>query len=282
MIIPHSSICTDRMEPLLNYFSRSGGWFSTYDTRPAHLFEGVDQRLLIYILGGDNIYTTKYNRWSTETRHLLLQGLSYNRSYKSNRIATMPKIGNSIIFSIVDKIIQKKSTTPSNNGIELFYHNAPRYFIRFSNNPPYFYNDKEGESISSHIKTINVPKERETLYSAIYNSTLFYIWFILVSNCRDLTSRDIKAYPNTNGFFDSILVQRLYDDYNAKSKRKITYYKATGQVIYDEFYPKLSKPIIDEIDKVLAKHYGFTDEELDFIINYDIKYRMGDELNEDE
>jgi len=26
---------------------------------------------------------------------------------------------------------------------------------------------------------------------------------------------------------------------------------------------------------VLAQHYGFTDEELDFIINYDIKYRMG-------
>jgi len=30
-----------------------------------------------------------------------------------------------------------------------------------------------------------------------------------------------------------------------------------------------------EIDRVLADHYGFTDEELDFIINYDIKYRMG-------
>jgi len=26
---------------------------------------------------------------------------------------------------------------------------------------------------------------------------------------------------------------------------------------------------------VLAQHYGFTDEELDIIINYDIKYRMG-------
>ncbi|MFH1515159.1 MAG: hypothetical protein ABIG42_06840 [bacterium] len=36
-----------------------------------------------------------------------------------------------------------------------------------------------------------------------------------------------------------------------------------------------SERIIDEIDRVLAKHYGFTDEELDFIINYDIKYRMG-------
>lgn len=42
-------------------------------------------------------------------------------------------------------------------------------------------------------------------------------------------------------------------------------------------YPRESKPIIDEIDQLLAQHYGFTDEELDFIINYDIKYRMGAE-----
>ncbi len=48
----------------------------------------------------------------------------------------------------------------------------------------------------------------------------------------------------------------------------------TKQTEY-EYYHRLSKPIIDEIDRVLAKHYGFTDEELDFIINYDIKYRMG-------
>ena len=32
-------------------------------------------------------------------------------------------------------------------------------------------------------------------------------------------------------------------------------------------------PITDEIDWVLMEHYGFTDEELDFITNYDI--RMG-------
>ncbi len=28
-------------------------------------------------------------------------------------------------------------------------------------------------------------------------------------------------------------------------------------------------------DRVLAQHYGFTAEELDDLINYDIKYRMG-------
>ncbi len=42
---------------------------------------------------------------------------------------------------------------------------------------------------------------------------------------------------------------------------------------YFNFRP--SKPITDEIDRVLTKHYGLTDEELDFIINYDIKYRLG-------
>jgi hypothetical protein len=31
------------------------------------------------------------------------------------------------------------------------------------------------------------------------------------------------------------------------------------------------------IDKIFAKYYGFAEENLDFIINYDIKYRMGGE-----
>jgi hypothetical protein len=33
--------------------------------------------------------------------------------------------------------------------------------------------------------------------------------------------------------------------------------------------------------RLRAKHYGFTDEELDFIINYDIKYRMGKAISDE-
>ena len=46
--------------------------------------------------------------------------------------------------------------------------------------------------------------------------------------------------------------------------------------------PHLSKPIIDEIDRALARHYGLSDEELDFIINYDVKYRMGASAGEED
>jgi hypothetical protein len=52
---------------------------------------------------------------------------------------------------------------------------------------------------------------------------------------------------------------------------KTAIYQSTGEIKYEEYYAYKSKPIINEIDRVLAKHYGFTDEEMDFIINYDIK-----------
>jgi len=44
--------------------------------------------------------------------------------------------------------------------------------------------------------------------------------------------------------------------------------------------PKKSKPIIDEIEINLGKHFGFSELQIDFLINYDIKYRMG--LNGEE
>lgn len=49
----------------------------------------------------------------------------------------------------------------------------------------------------------------------------------------------------------------------------------TGELEYDEFWPKHAKITLDRADEEIAPYYGFTEEELDFIINYDIKYRMG-------
>ena len=40
--------------------------------------------------------------------------------------------------------------------------------------------------------------------------------------------------------------------------------------------------ICDHIDSYLRVHYLFTHEELDFIINYDIKYCKGKELTASE
>ncbi len=62
-------------------------------------------------------------------------------------------------------------------------------------------------------------------------------------------------------------------------KRKENRNKGKDIVEFTQFNVRDSKFIIDQIDCLLAKHYGFTHEELDFIINYDIKYRMGKEIS---
>ena len=73
----------------------------------------------------------------------------------------------------------------------------------------------------------------------------------------------------------SVLCDLGRDFLNAVKKTAYTFNKANLQI--ESFDIRASKSIIDEIDQVLAGYYGFTNEELDFIINYDIKYRMGQE-----
>ena len=72
-------------------------------------------------------------------------------------------------------------------------------------------------------------------------------------------------------------------DLQANSKMLVRVQKQTGKTETQSFRIQKSKPLIDEIDAVLAKHYGFSAAELDFIVNYDIKFRLGaDEAEDDE
>jgi hypothetical protein len=121
--------------------------------------------------------------------------------------------------------------------------------------------------------------------AAILNSSLHYWFWSNFSDCRNKTYQVMLNLPIPIDTVktDSELVQLgqiLMKDYRTNAERRVRHHKG-GTTEFDEFYPKYSKPIIDEIDRVLAQHYGFTEEELDFIINYDIKYRMGKDAEED-
>lgn len=74
----------------------------------------------------------------------------------------------------------------------------------------------------------------------------------------------------------TVLNAALMKDLKKHSVRRRIPYKTTGFVEYDEYYPRASKQLIDKIDELLALYYGFNAEELDFLMNYDIKYRMGE------
>jgi len=65
--------------------------------------------------------------------------------------------------------------------------------------------------------------------------------------------------------------------YAKTAVRRAVPYEKTGLVEYDEFYPQRVKAEIDRIDEQLGPMMGLSAEQLDYVINYDIKYRMGQE-----
>ncbi len=121
---------------------------------------------------------------------------------------------------------------------------------------------------------------------ALMNSGLFYLFFILHGDCFHLSNALTEAFPVPPALASdvnlAVLGRRLDEDVRANAVRKTIRTKDGDTIAYDEFEIGRSKLIIDEIDTLLAEHYGFTDEELDFIINYDIKYRVGAEEDSDK
>lgn len=296
MIVQLSFACTDRMEPIQKLcFSQSNSiWLSHFDDRPAKLFDGLEHiraTIAISTKSGNNIgdvYSTAYNRWYAESRSQLFSTITFDSVPIATKVpgGTIPKIGPMPASAILKRIAKQKplrqSLHSSGTGT-VYFHNAPQYWIRAMDFAPYFWNERDGEQLSSHVKTLKFKNNADVqVIVAVLNSSLFYWWFLLLSNCRDLNLREIENFPiglkqMSKGTKISLVkaATKLMISFKHNSRRKETKYKATGRVIYDEFNQKPSKPIVDEIDQALARHYGLTEEELDFIINYDIKYRMG-------
>jgi hypothetical protein len=266
-------------------------WTSSFAIRPAKLFEGVEQRLTI-VLGlhkqGSELekFSTKYHQWYINERPILFQKLSYCNSSTLNQ-TNIPKINSPLELKILEKIQNAKpgiigESLVKQSKAKLFFHRTPGYWIRMMNFEPFFKSPTHDRSIH-HIRELSFSNtEMSDFAGAVGSSSMFFFWFFAVGNCRNLTLDDLKTFPigkpskkilsRISSLFDELMI-----DFNKKSS-----IKSRGTTSFQEFDWGASKPIIDKIDAVLADHYGFTEEELDFIINYDIKYRMGKELESDE
>lgn len=281
VIIPISAVTTPRMASLVKIVKK-GIWASFYDFRPGKLFDGVNIRLCIIINDtvSKNCHTTKYKRWYSENRASIFTNMAYHPSNPCDE-PIISKCSNHLEYSIFKKIygwnyLQYNGGNKTNT---LYYHDAILYWLRATDFEPSF----EGY-LSSHVKKVYFKDKQDlTAALALFNSTFFYWFWTSLSNCRDLSFEILyKMRPFCTCSKDNKTLQCLMRDFLSNAKIKERNQKQTGLVRYKEFYPSLSKKIINEIDKVLAINYGINDEELDYIINYDIKYRMGEALNGDE
>jgi len=288
MIVPSSAVGLDDTRCLRDLLAKRYCylWYSTYSIRPAKLFEGVDQRLCIVLGDGASnepnaLFTARYRHWHAEERPALFPTLVYMSSFVHPRLNRIAQIGDPIAKEILVKLETHASRearsyySTGNSGFTAHYHRSPRYWIKSMDFEQYFKSDTRSRSVHHFRDLCFKAKAEGKCVCGILNSSLYFLWFMAICNGRNLTSTDVARFA-VGSIGDAMqkrlvaLFDRLMKDYKQHS-----FIRERTDCKFQEFSPSLSKGIIDEIDEALGQHYGFTASETDFIINYDIKYRMG-------
>lgn len=294
MIVPLALVCTQRMTNIQKLLEMErSSWYSNFAWRPAKLFDAVNRALSIFIVNASKTrhhYTTPYIKWTSDNRKDLFKGIVYTQYDENRNSFWMPKLGTHIELSILANILAQPKHIGNytvNRPLNKVYYRTTGglYWKVFTNFAPKFLcNGIEGHS--SRETSLSVAQQQITnSLVAFLSSNLFWWWYTITSNLRDLNPSDINGIKLPDHLLEDLTLQKLgmayMKDLETNSTMLTREQKHKGTTQTQSFKISKSKPIIDEIDKVLARHYGFTEEELDFIINYDIKYRMGDELNEE-
>jgi hypothetical protein len=272
-----------------------------FDDRPGKLFDGLQNCRSVILISQSNrssnsmrLSTARYQRWPSETREYLFALFQYVPIVEASlHSGLFPKYAHAVEQSIFHKVKARAKHTLAvtfsrrSTNTFIFYQEATRYWIKATVGLPYYAkNGSIGAPAHGRYIYFDRPETAQAV-SALLNSSLFYIYFVAYGDCFHLSDGLVSRFPvdptivNSGALVD--LNERLTTDLKNNSETK-SINTSTGDVIrYAEFSASKSKNIIDRIDREIAKHYGFTDEELDFIINYDIKYRMGrDSQNEED
>jgi hypothetical protein len=151
---------------------------------------------------------------------------------------------------------------------KIYYHSGGRYFRKCIKH-----------KLSNEYKELQVKPGAENSIICLISSSLYYWYWLLESDCYHVTKTDVLEFPAHPGALSAPELVGLGDDLLADLENNAivrTRNRKSGEVVQEvNYYVGKSKGLIDKIDLNIAKHYGLTDEETDFIINYDIKHRMG-------
>ncbi len=285
-IVPAASVCTDGYAILRNMLIAAGELIiSSYGDNPGNLFKGLPHsRLSIILLNKGvkkrRIFSTKYNKWRPQERDILFQNLAFVESTEIGTQFSISKLGNNIEKSILDKFHRTTLVFAQHSVLArhspVYYTRKLSHFVQILNFVPLIYDQSGNRRNPSELKEIwFASEETANAILGFLNSSLFS-WLITIhSDCRNLNKREIEMTR-----FDlteeqhitqlAAIAEELMTDIDNNSRMI-----PQGELTIQATYPRKSKSILDKIDRVLKQHYGFTDAELDFIINYDIKYRMG-------
>jgi hypothetical protein len=290
LIVPISVMCTERtIEVQRQVLTKRSSWVSTFDVFPARVFEGAAQRVSIVIASNNahdapHMFTTRYLRWFQQERPTLIEGLQYADTTGLGKPGWLPRLGSAIEASILRRLtgLPLSGQINRDGGSSIYAHRIINNFVKAMNFAPFFKKADGTVTTSDDFKIVRVEKGLSGILISILNSSLFYWYWRAHGDGFHCGYRDIGMFPldmksivGKHKIDLERLADRLSQSLEKNSEIRTRNQKATGLVHLQTFFVGKSKSIIDEIDQCLADYLKLDPVEVDQIINYDIKYRMG-------
>jgi type I restriction-modification system DNA methylase subunit len=257
---------------------------SSYSNRPKQIFDAACVRTSIFMIKKDmtpirHIYTTKLNR---RTENLTIKDIVDNLAYvdsKGQKIyGRYAKVGTESEVSILAKLLSSGKRIVDyydEDGNGVYYRAAGgRYFNVVTNYPTFSSAEKSFKCRYTNILGL------------ILSSSYFYFYQQVYTDGLNLKRSEIENYPlpllesipKEQMFFLENLYQRYLADIEKNASVRQTSSSSTHHVeSFKEYKIVRSKSIIDEIDDYVGPLYGLTQEEIAFIKNYELEFRMAGE-----
>ena len=294
-IVPVSSISTDGYRSLQGLYREQRVHVSCFDDRPSRLFEGLEHIRLVIALASNTQaagwVSTRYLKWSNEERPTLFDRLAYFEAPASPIRNAVAKSGSHLEARIFAKLRGSGTNIALHiqpGGVaNVHYSRKVGFFFQVLDFVPRVLSGDGSLRPPSEFKTVSLDSEavaRATL--AALNSSLFY-WFVTVlSDCRHLNKREVHGFPLIRdlvspGRADRVdaSVARLMTDLNSRSETRVMRFRHDTLTVQC-LLPRRSWTAIQAIDEIVAEGVGLSMAEADYISNYDIKYRLGTSVGE--
>ena len=255
---------------------------SSYSVRPKPVFENavVNTSILLFQKTEtpcQHLYSTKMHRRGNEfDLQKLIDNLNFSNVYGYTMIGRIPKIGCEMEKDILIKIF---NNTPirslyDDKGDPIYYRTTGgRYFKVVTNH----------STGSTKEKPLYFQKRLSNAIGCILSSSLAFWFYQIYSNNLDWKTYEIENFTIPQLSAENIkilddLYFRYLTDIEAKANVRTTSGESTYNVdSFKEYKIVRSKGIIDEIDDYICPLYGLTQEEIDFIKNYELEFRMSGE-----
>ena len=284
-ITPISIIASDSMALLHSLLEEKCELIkiSNYADRPKQIFK--DASVCVSILeciktdtANKNILSTKMYRKSNEdTIQDILNELEFIDVKEFKLLGRYPKISKQIEVNILRKLFKIKNSIGSlikDKGNPIYYRMAGgRYFKVITN-----YSTTKAAS----EKVIYFDKKIANTIGAILSSNLYFWYYQIFSDNLNMKKYDIESFKIPIDKLDNNKIkhlEKMYSQYLTDIEKNVIIHGNTNYkniTSFKEYKIRMSKNIIDEIDDFICPLYGLTEEEIDFIKNYEIKYRIDD------